>query len=54
MCRSVLAEEPNDDESDYESDEESVIERDEVSMFALQSARWLFARAEDEQIDESE
>lgn len=54
MCRSVLAEEPNDDESDYESDEESVIERDEVSMFALQSARWLFARAEDDPIDESE
>ncbi len=55
MCRSVLAESVDDDDDDDDSDAssyETIV--NEVSLYALQSARWLFARAENEPIDAEE
>jgi hypothetical protein len=54
-CRNVMAEEPADDNSDEEYDEYSVDEEGpDYNDNVLQGARWLFQRAEGEDIDDEE
>jgi hypothetical protein len=56
-CRDAMAEEPADDNSDEEYDEFSVDEEDEEPEYTdnvLRGARWLFQRAEGEEVDDEE
>jgi len=56
-CRDVMAEEPADDNSDEEYDEFSVDEEDEEPDYTdnvLRGSRWLFQRAEGEELDDEE
>jgi hypothetical protein len=56
-CRDAMAEEPADDNSDEEYDEFSVDEEDEEPDYndnVLRGARWLFQRAEGEELDDEE
>lgn len=56
-CRDAMAEEPADNNSDEEYDEFSVDEEDEEPDFndnVLRGARWLFQRAEGEELDDEE
>jgi hypothetical protein len=52
MCRNELAEIPQDDDSDDDSEEEE--EEEDEEDFSLRGSRWLFMRAEGEQIDEDD
>lgn len=56
-CRDAMAEEPADNNSDEEYDEFSVDEEEEEPDFndnVLRGARWLFQRAEGEELDDEE
>ena len=56
-CRDVMAEEPADDNSDEEYDEFSTDEEDEEPDYSdnvLRGSRWLFQRAEGEELDDEE
>ena len=56
-CRDAMAEEPADNNSDEEYDEFSVDEEDEEPEYTdnvLRGARWLFQRAEGEEVDDEE
>lgn len=56
-CRDAMAEEPADNNSDEEYDEFSVDEEDEEPDYndnVLRGARWLFQRAEGEELDDEE
>jgi len=56
-CRDAMAEEPADNNSDEEYDEFSVDEEDEEPDYtdnALRGSRWLFQRAEGEELDDEE
>jgi hypothetical protein len=57
-CRDAMAEEPADNNSDEEYDEFSVDEEDEeepdFNDNVLRGARWLFQRAEGEELDDEE
>jgi hypothetical protein len=56
-CRDAMAEEPEDDNSDEEYDEFSVDEEDEEPDYTdnvLRGSRWLFQRAEGEELDDEE
>ena len=56
-CRDVMAEEPADDNSDEEYDDFTVDEEDEEPDYTdnvLRGSRWLFQRAEGEELDDEE
>jgi hypothetical protein len=56
-CRDAMAEEPADNNSDEEYDDFSVDEEDEEPDYndnVLRGARWLFQRAEGEELDDEE
>lgn len=56
-CRDAMAEEPEDNNSDEEYDEFSVDEEDEEPDYTdnvLRGSRWLFQRAEGEELDDEE
>ena len=56
-CRDAMAEEPEDNNSDEEYDEFSMDEEDEEPDYTdnvLRGARWLFQRAEGEELDDDE
>ena len=56
-CRDAMAEEPADDNSDEEYDEFSVDEEDDEPDYSdnvLRGSRWLFQRAEGEELDDEE
>jgi hypothetical protein len=56
-CRDAMAEEPDDNNTDEEYDEFSVDEEDEEPDYSdnvLRGSRWLFQRAEGEELDDEE
>lgn len=56
-CRNVMAEEPADNNSDEEYDDYSVDEEEEEPDYTdnvLRGSRWLFQRAEGEELDDEE
>jgi hypothetical protein len=55
-CRDTMAEEPDDNNSDEEYDEFSIDEEEEndYSDNVLRGSRWLFQRAEGEELDDEE
>ena len=56
-CRDAMAEEPDDNNTDEEYDDFSVDEEDEEPDYndnVLRGARWLFQRAEGEELDDEE
>lgn len=56
-CRDAMAEEPDDNNTDEEYDEFSVDEEDEEPDYTdnvLRGSRWLFQRAEGEELDDEE
>lgn len=53
-CRDVMAEEPEDNNSDEEYDDFSVDEEPDYTDNVLRGSRWLFQRAEGEELDDEE
>lgn len=50
-CRNVLANTPEKDEEEYQEQDEEDEENEEYEQFILNGSRWLFMRAEGEEID---
>lgn len=56
-CRDAMAQEPNDNNTDEEYDEFSIDEEEEENDYSdnvLRGSRWLFQRAEGEELDDEE